>query len=239
MPAQGGEVVIRHLGDNWMARGLNGLLFSGPIWFVAKATFFLFVQIWIRWTLPRVRIDQVLYACVQVLLPLTMFLLLGEAERQATCVECQIQAAVVVDPHLLAPGVTMALVHASDVPFATALFAGICTHGARVAVGVMPEIAPVRAAAVVVDKIDDRDSVALRCAKVGASGAGVADAWVRIVTFGQVRLAGGGGIAGLALFHDGVAANRFAVCIQEGIAAGRAAAVPIGALGDDLLGAGQ
>jgi hypothetical protein len=34
---------------------------------------------WIRWTLPRPRIDQVLYACVQVLLPITCVLLLGAA----------------------------------------------------------------------------------------------------------------------------------------------------------------
>ena len=35
------------------------------------------VVIQIRWTLPRIRLDQVLYACVQVLLPMTMVLLLG------------------------------------------------------------------------------------------------------------------------------------------------------------------
>ena len=35
------------------------------------------IQIWLRWTLPRIRLDQVLYACVQVLLPMTMLLLLG------------------------------------------------------------------------------------------------------------------------------------------------------------------
>ncbi len=66
-------------GDAWYMDGVRGLLFSGPIWFVSKCVFFLFVQIWLRWTLPRVRIDQVLYACVQVLLPLTMVLLLGNA----------------------------------------------------------------------------------------------------------------------------------------------------------------
>jgi NADH-quinone oxidoreductase subunit H len=65
------------LGDAWYARGVKGLLFSGPVWFVAKCVFLLYVQIWIRWTLPRIRIDQVLYACVQVLLPLTMLMLLG------------------------------------------------------------------------------------------------------------------------------------------------------------------
>ena len=77
LPVSWGEAVTGWLGDNLLARGINGVLFSGPIWFVLKATFFLFVQIWLRWTLPRIRIDQVLYACVQVLLPLTMVLLIG------------------------------------------------------------------------------------------------------------------------------------------------------------------
>lgn len=65
------------LGDDVLSRAAAGLLFSGPIWFVLKCVFILYVQIWLRWTLPRIRIDQVLYACVQVLLPLTMVLLLG------------------------------------------------------------------------------------------------------------------------------------------------------------------
>lgn len=56
---------------------VRGLVFDGPIIFVLKAMFLFFVQIWLRWTLPRVRIDQVLYVCVQVLLPLTMVVLLG------------------------------------------------------------------------------------------------------------------------------------------------------------------
>lgn len=63
------------LGDGIMAQGLKGLLFSGPIWILLKATFFVYVQIWLRWTLPRVRLDQVLYACIQVLLPITMIIL--------------------------------------------------------------------------------------------------------------------------------------------------------------------
>jgi NADH-quinone oxidoreductase subunit H len=63
------------LPDNLIGRALEGVLISGPLWFIAKAGFLLYVQIWIRWTLPRIRIDQVLYACVQVMLPLTMVLL--------------------------------------------------------------------------------------------------------------------------------------------------------------------
>ena len=77
LPASWGNTIVGWFGDNLWTRGLNGVLFGGPIWFVLKATFFLYVQLWLRWTLPRIRIDQVLYACVQVLLPLTMILLLG------------------------------------------------------------------------------------------------------------------------------------------------------------------
>jgi NADH-quinone oxidoreductase subunit H len=50
--------------------------------FVTKALGIIFVQMWIRWTLPRPRIDQVLYACVKVLLPLACALLLGAAVWQ-------------------------------------------------------------------------------------------------------------------------------------------------------------
>jgi NADH-quinone oxidoreductase subunit H len=47
--------------------------------FVTKSILIVFVQMWLRWTLPRPRIDQVLYACVKVLLPITCVLLLGAA----------------------------------------------------------------------------------------------------------------------------------------------------------------
>jgi NADH-quinone oxidoreductase subunit H len=47
--------------------------------FFAKCAILIYVQMWIRWTLPRPRIDQVLYACVKVLLPLACALLLGAA----------------------------------------------------------------------------------------------------------------------------------------------------------------
>ncbi len=47
--------------------------------FIAKALLIVFVQIWLRWTLPRIRIDQVLYACVKVLLPASLLALVGAA----------------------------------------------------------------------------------------------------------------------------------------------------------------
>ncbi|QDT64049.1 complex I subunit 1/NuoH family protein [Calycomorphotria hydatis] len=36
-----------------------------------------FVQIWVRWTLPRLRIDQVMTTCLKYLIPITCFLFLG------------------------------------------------------------------------------------------------------------------------------------------------------------------
>jgi NADH-quinone oxidoreductase subunit H len=53
---------------------LNGV---GAGVFTSKVLAIIFVQMWVRWTLPRPRIDQVLYACVKVLLPMACVLLLG------------------------------------------------------------------------------------------------------------------------------------------------------------------
>jgi NADH-quinone oxidoreductase subunit H len=36
-----------------------------------------FVQIWVRWTLPRLRIDQVMTSCLKYLVPISCFLFLG------------------------------------------------------------------------------------------------------------------------------------------------------------------
>ncbi len=38
-------------------------------WFILKGLSFVFVQIWIRWTLPRLRVDQVMRVCWKVLIP--------------------------------------------------------------------------------------------------------------------------------------------------------------------------
>ncbi len=50
-----------------------GSFMSGPVWgvlwFVAKAMVFIFLHIWIRWTLPRIRVDQLMYTSWKVLTP--------------------------------------------------------------------------------------------------------------------------------------------------------------------------
>jgi len=44
---------------------------------VSKAWLLVFVQVWIRWTLPRLRIDQVMITCLKYLIPISCFLFLG------------------------------------------------------------------------------------------------------------------------------------------------------------------
>jgi len=59
--------------------GLILLNLYGVFWFTAKAMTVVWVQMWLRWTLPRIRIDQVLYTCVKVLLPFSIVTLVGAA----------------------------------------------------------------------------------------------------------------------------------------------------------------
>jgi NADH-quinone oxidoreductase subunit H len=58
-----------------------GEFLSGPIWgvfwFLSKGMFFVFVQMWLRWTLPRLRVDQLMYVSWKVLTPWAFVCILG------------------------------------------------------------------------------------------------------------------------------------------------------------------
>lgn len=54
---------------------------SGPVWglfwFLSKGMFFVSVQMWLRWTLPRLRVDQLMYVSWKVLTPWAFACILG------------------------------------------------------------------------------------------------------------------------------------------------------------------
>ena len=46
----------------------------GLFWFMLKGFVWVFVQIWVRWTYPRLRVDQLMYLCWKILTPASILL---------------------------------------------------------------------------------------------------------------------------------------------------------------------
>jgi NADH-quinone oxidoreductase subunit H len=59
----------------WPVLNIGNLINCGV--FIVKAWVLVFVMMWVRWTLPRLRIDQVMMTCLTYLLPISCALLLG------------------------------------------------------------------------------------------------------------------------------------------------------------------
>jgi NADH-quinone oxidoreductase subunit H len=46
------------------------------LWLSAKGVTFVIVQMWLRWTLPRLRVDQLMTVCWKYLIPYSILILL-------------------------------------------------------------------------------------------------------------------------------------------------------------------
>ena len=72
-------VVVCSVATALFLGGWKGPFYDGVWWFLAKTYALLFVMIWMRWTYPRVRFDQLLNLNWKWLLPLAVVCLLGTA----------------------------------------------------------------------------------------------------------------------------------------------------------------
>ncbi len=59
--------------------GWDGPVLPGPVWFFLKTYAVIFVMMWVRWTFPRLRFDQLMTFCWAVLIPLSIVNLLVTA----------------------------------------------------------------------------------------------------------------------------------------------------------------
>ena len=73
LPWEMTDLASAMLGNTWGT--IVGNLINVVV-FIFKCWFLVFVMMWVRWTLPRLRIDQVMMTCIKYLVPITCLLLL-------------------------------------------------------------------------------------------------------------------------------------------------------------------
>ena len=56
---------------------LGPSVIPGVVWFLVKCFTLILVMMWLRWTLPRLRVDQLMHVCWKVLIPISFLLLIG------------------------------------------------------------------------------------------------------------------------------------------------------------------
>ena len=75
-------VTVSAVATNLYLGGWHGPLIPesfGVLWFLIKLGFLLFVHLWLRWTLPRFRYDQLMAFGWKVLLPVAVVNLIATA----------------------------------------------------------------------------------------------------------------------------------------------------------------
>jgi NADH-quinone oxidoreductase subunit H len=69
---------LPNIGEMKLATYTTGTVW-GIFWIFSKSFFLIFIQMWIRWTYPRLRIDQLMTLCWKYLTPFALILLLLNA----------------------------------------------------------------------------------------------------------------------------------------------------------------